>query len=332
MAAVQNAPYPAFPISKTVSSRTAPKQRTNCGSFINSTIVSWLQPTPRSTPASEMKRRYHEDGYIWIKSVLPSSDVYDFRQAYFEHMESTGLLKGGTSPRDGIFNPALDPSRHQGTGAMPEQSAEPMLNAIHADDKYRAFLAHPYLRAMVRELTGWENEVILNRGLIRHNVPGSKCPSGIHYDQLFLRAGDPVFVTAWVPIGDCAANGGGLMYLENSCPLGKELENNFLSRQKSEDMSQEERVSAYNRHMSEDGHLSHNVEEWAKEEGVGRRWLVADYEAGDVVFHNPWMIHCSSRNEDKQGRIRVATDLRFYERGAKVDERWSSNFFQGDGL
>jgi phytanoyl-CoA hydroxylase len=320
MAAIQHAPQPA------------PKQRTNYGSFIDTAIVSWLQPSPRNTPLSEMKRRYHEDGYIWIKNVLPPSDVYDFRQTYFTYIEPTGLLKEGTSPRDGIFNPALDPSKHQGIGATPEQSAEGVLNAIHSDDKYHAFLKHLDLRAMVRELTGWEKEVILNRALIRHNVPGSKCPSGIHYDQLFLRAGDPAFVTAWVPIGDCAADGGGLMCLENSCQLGKELENNYLSRQEREDMPKEDRVSAYNRYMSEDGHLSHNVEQWAKEEGLGLQWLVADYEAGDVVFHSPWMIHCSSRNEDTQGRIRLATDLRFYEKGVRVDERWSRSFFCRDGL
>ena len=26
------------------------------------------------------------------------------------------------------------------------------------------------------------------------------------------------------------------------------------------------------------------------------RWLVGDYEAGDVVFHNPWMIHAATKN------------------------------------
>lgn len=61
----------------------------------------------------------------------------------------------------------------------------------------------------------------MKRGLIRHDVPGSKCPIGIHYDQLFLRAGDLVFVTAWVSMVDCAADGGGLMYLEGSKALGQ---------------------------------------------------------------------------------------------------------------
>ena len=57
--------------------------------------------------------------------------------------------------------------------------------------------------------------------------------------------------------------------------------------------------------------------------GKGKlRWLVGNYEAGDVVFHNPWMIHAATKNEDEYGRIRLASDLRFYEEGAAIDERW----------
>lgn len=37
----------------------------------------------------------------------------------------------------------------------------------------------------------------------------------VHYDQIFLRYGDPTSVTAWVPMGDIKLNGGGLIYLEN---------------------------------------------------------------------------------------------------------------------
>jgi len=49
-------------------------------------------------------------------------------------------------------------------------------------------------------------------------------------------------------------------------------------------------------------------------------WLVGEYEAGDVVFHNPYLICGSTKNEDKQGRIRLSTALRFYE-GAALDKR-----------
>jgi phytanoyl-CoA hydroxylase len=318
-------PQPAHTLNSssfTEQHHPAPVQRTNYGSPID----------PNDTPLAEIRERYARNGYVWLKNVIPRSDVYDMRERYFRTIAPTGLLAAGTSPRDGIFDTSRDPTLHQGLGAAPEESAQATLDDIHASSAYHEFLAHPSLREWVRRLTQWDREVVLKRGLIRHNVPGSKCPSGIHYDQLFLRAGDPVFVTAWVPIGDCAADGGGLMYLEDSCELGEKIERRFAAEQDKEGMPREERISAFNHHMGELGHLSHDAEAWAKEDGLGKRWLVADYEAGDVVFHSPWMIHASSQNSDGLGRIRLASDLRFYEEGAKLDERWTRPFYHGDGL
>ena len=334
---VLSTPQPAHTLSSSYSpsteqNRPPPLQRTNYGSHIDTDMVDWLIPTSKDTPLSEIRARYARDGYVWVKNVISREDVFDMRERYFQTISPTGILKPGSSPRDGIFDSSLDPSAHQGIGAAPQQSSQKTLDEIHASPEYHNFLAHPSLREWVRRLTGWEKEVVLKRGLIRHNVPGSKCPSGIHYDQLFLRAGDPVFVTAWVPIGDCAADGGGLMYLEDSCELGEKIEERFEAEQDKDNMSREERISAYNYHMGELGHLSHNAETWAKEDGLGKRWLVADYEAGDVVFHSPWMIHSSSRNTDGLGRIRLASDLRFYEEGAKLDERWMKPFNHEDGL
>jgi len=53
-----------------------------------------------------------------------------------------------------------------------------------------------------------------------------------------------------------------------------------------------------------------------------RRWLVGQYEAGDVVFHQCRMIHCSANNEDPEERIRFATDVRFTDRLMKFEDRW----------
>lgn len=134
-----------------------------------------------------------------------------------------------------------------------------------------------------------------------------------------------------VPIGDCAPAGGGLMYLENSTALGKDLEADFL--RKAEHLPKQERIDAFNKFMTHDGFMSHDAVEFREEhkEKAGR-WLVGDYEAGDVVFHNPWMIHAATKNEDERGRIRLASDLRFYEEGARLDRRWMKVWRHDDGL
>lgn len=182
----------------------------------------------------------------------------------------------------------------------------------------------------MRDFTGWNQEVLVDRALLRHNCPGS-LSTGIHYDKLFLRGGDAEFLTAWVPIGDCVATGGGLMYLENSNALGEGLETGFTRN--AQILSAEERIDAFNQHMSKDGFLSHDAEEFGRVSAGGiLRWLVGNYEAGDVVFHKPYMIHAATRNEDELGKIRLASDIRFYEEGAALDRRWLNVWRHDDGL
>ena len=250
-------------------------------------------------------------------------------QSYFTQFAHTGILKPNSSPRDGIFNPANDPLLHQGIGGTPEAQTFELLDIAHTTPSYRKFLEHPSLRAFVRDFMGWDKEVLVDRAMLRHNVPGS-LSTAIHYDKLFLRAGEAEFLTAWVPIGDCAANGGGLMYLENSNTLGEEIEAEFMRN--SQHMPEADRIDAFNKNMAKGGFLSHDAEEFGRVEGKGGRWLVGNYEAGDVVFHKPYMVHAATRNEDEKGRIRLASDLRFYEEGAGLDRRWLRIWRHDDGL
>ncbi|KAI4287408.1 MAG: hypothetical protein L6R35_003331, partial [Caloplaca aegaea] len=315
MASVDVLSAPGTPADKSKDTAShLPSLRSTQGDYVDQSSTGWMRSTHRDIPLDEMRQRYRKDGYIWIKDVIPREDVYDMRERYFSHFSHTGMLRPGTSPRDGIFNPSSDPNAHEGIGGIPEEATKQLLNAAHADPYYRDFLAHPNLRAFIRHFTGWKQELIVDRALLRHNCPGSRS-TGVHYDQYFLRDGDDEFLTAWVPIGDCAPAGGGLMYLENSTSLGKDLEADFL--RKAEHLPKQERIDAFNKFMTDDGFMSHDAVEFREEhkEKAGR-WLVGDYEAGDVVFHNPWMIHAATKNEDERGRIRLASDLRFYEEGA----------------
>ena len=116
------------------------------------------------------------------------------------------------------------------------------------------------------------------------------------------------------------------MYIEGSSNLGKAMEKDFMERAK--DLPEEERLSGFNRNMAANGQLAQDAKTFG--EGKGR-WLTSNWEAGDVVFHNPYMIHGAVRNEDFQsGRIRLSTDLRFYEEGSKMDERWMKRFWAPD--
>lgn len=108
-----------------------------------------------------------------------------------------------------------------------------------------------------------------------------------------------------------------------------EIEANF--RREAAELPEAERISAFNQFMGKFGQLSDDAGDFTMKHGR-HRWLAGNFEAGDVVFHDPYAIHASSFNEDKSGKIRLSCDLRFYEAGSELDARWMKLWTPGDGL
>lgn len=286
-----------------------------------------LRPSEPTLPLEELRKRYDEDGYLLLKGILPREDVLAARDAYFSSLESTGVLKPGTAPVEGVFDPAKNHLDYPGIGAghvggngKPGGERAAAFVDLALDAHYQDWYAnklcnHPALYDFIARFSDWGNNTLsLRRTLLRNNLPGSK-PIGVHYDQIFLRYGDPTSITAWVPMGDIKLNGGGLIYLENGLfwppplclvkvswreplytnwfcatgdKIGVEMEEAFFTKAKQAGMTDEEAKSAFNSNMMSTGLLSEFPAEFAREHG--RRWMVSAYEAGDAVLHKPHMV------------------------------------------
>ncbi|KAF2231027.1 hypothetical protein EV356DRAFT_452695 [Viridothelium virens] len=300
-----------------------------------------LKASKPSLPTSELRKRFEEDGYLFLKGILPRAHVQKAREEYFKFLAPSGLLKPGTNPVDGIFDATKDRNTFPGIGSgaaganghpgshaavFVDRALEAHYQSWYADDLCK----HPALKDFVAKLTGWGSKTTaFTRTLLRNNVPGNKA-IGVHYDQIFLRHGEPTSITAWVPIGDVKLTGGGLIYLEKGHHLGIEQEAQFMEEAKKTGLSEEEAKSAFNQNMMSTGLLSEGPREFA--ERFNRRWLVADFEAGDVVLHNPFAIHASTINHDPDDVIRLATDLRFVDSSRPWDQRWSKQYTLDDGV
>lgn len=189
--------------------------------------AAFLRPSDPNLPVEELRARYEEDGYLFAKQVLPRADVLEMRHQYFSHLASTGVLEEGTQPVEGVFNtkklaedyPGIGAGHVGGNGRPGGDNAAQFVDLAieaHYKDWYAdKFCNHPALLDFVARFTGWGEDTLgFKRSLLRNNIPGTK-PIGVHYDQIFLRYGEPTSVTAWVPIGDIKLDGGGLIYLED---------------------------------------------------------------------------------------------------------------------
>ncbi|RKL42501.1 hypothetical protein BFJ72_g4880 [Fusarium proliferatum] len=264
--------------------------------ILESSMIGKLKQSYPSEPIEDLRARYEKDGYLFMKGLLPRSDVLGCREAYFRFLSPSGVLQPNSAAVDGIFDPDNKSVNYPSIGAGPfgrEQinpgSFASLAEKAHIEDFYLEFSRHPALRYFVSGLKGWGNNTkLLPRSLLRNNTPHNNA-IGVHYDQSFLRYGEPTSVTAWVPIGDISRQGGGLIYLEGSDTLGRTLEDAFNKKAREGGMSEEERINAFNKNMMSNGFLELGPIKFLQDNGGGR-WLLTEYEAGDIVFHKPRMV------------------------------------------
>ncbi|KAI1100035.1 hypothetical protein F4804DRAFT_320129 [Jackrogersella minutella] len=301
--------------------------------------VDTLQASYAHEALDELRQRLERDGYLFLKGLLPRDDVLKARGAYFALLEPSGVLAPGTLPVDGVFDCNKDRLDFPGIGAgSADANGRPrgglfvdLALKAHAEPWYKdEFCKHPALMDFIAKFTGWGDSTLgLTRSLLRNNTPHNKA-IGVHYDQIFLRHGEDTSLTAWVPMGDVALDGGGLIYLEDGHTLGREIEKEFYDRAKQTGLTEEEAKDAFNQNMMSGGLLADGPKEFA--EAHARRWLVTDYAAGDVVLHLPYTIHASTINKDPKNVIRLGTDLRFVDASKNYDKRWTNIYTFGDGV
>jgi ectoine hydroxylase-related dioxygenase (phytanoyl-CoA dioxygenase family) len=277
----------------------------------------YLTPTDPNIGVGAIRRLYEANGYVWLKGFLPRNEVIEFRGWVFAHLAKTGLIEQGTDVRYGIASAA----------ELENRAADRCLMSLVRSTAYEGFCAQPRIAHFMDEFLSGIS-YLHKRKIMRFVRPGTATVTPAHYDLVYLRGGTSRVVTTWIPIGDTPLEMGGLVYLEGSHAIGLKMEREFSERNKH--LSPEEQVSAYNRNMTEGGWVSKDLPEMA--ERFNTRWLTANYEAGDIMLHSPFMIHASTTNQDKGRRLRLSTDIRYQNVDDEIDVRWNNHWSLGDML
>lgn len=84
---------------------------------LKSTEVAPLKQSSPDEPIEDLRRKYEEDGYVFLKGLLPRNDVLKCREQYFKMLAPSGVLKPGTKPVEGIFDEKKDKANYPGLGA-----------------------------------------------------------------------------------------------------------------------------------------------------------------------------------------------------------------------
>lgn len=250
------------------------------------------------------RRRFAEDGYLLLRDAVPRETALDLRETYFRLFDPR-LLENGDA-RAGVFSGRLpDGLPRHGTKGHPA-------HAFVRTERFRAFRRSPVFRDMAEAILGGPVKPV-RRTPLRHFIRGSNRASRAHLDYTYLDCPADSCVTIWVPLGDCPLEAGGLLYLEGS----------------HEDPAMEARLKGFapTDRPTDRRPITHDLK-WLADV-TGRRWLGADFRAGDVVLHSPAIVHAST--DPEIDLMRVSADIRFVRADVPDDPRWLDDWAADDG-
>jgi ectoine hydroxylase-related dioxygenase (phytanoyl-CoA dioxygenase family) len=247
---------------------------------------------------------FREQGYVLLRSVLDADAVRAVRRDYFALFDPS-LLAPGTGPGDGVYSGSEPAGPPYGTEGHP---AHAFVRAPRFDE----FTRTPELRGVAEALLDGPVE-LLPRRILRHFHRDSGAASRAHVDFDYMDHGTDDVVTAWIPLGDCPIECGGLVYLDGTHLVPREHLDGLRAHTDRPDDP---------RPVSNDLALT--------AETLRRRWLWTDFRTGDVVLHSPHLLHASLDNASDV--MRLSADVRFRRAGGRPDERWNAAWSADDGF
>lgn len=267
----------------------------------------YFAPLPDSAgllddPAA-LRARLAEQGALHLRDVLDPAQVRRLRAAYFA-LFPPGYLRPGTTPADGVLGDATVPLPPYGVAGHPAHT-------FVRTAEFARFVDQPVLRTLAEKVLGAPANR-LARVILRHFDHLSGKSSRAHVDHTYMDRGTDRVVTMWLPVGDSRLEHGGLVYLEGSHRLSP---------------AELEPLRSVTDRPADTRPLSHDLG-WVADQ-LHRRWLYADYAAGDLALHGPRVVHAALDNTVET--MRMSVDVRFAVSTDRPDERWLRPWSADDG-
>ena len=207
------------------------------------------------------------EGALLLRRLLDGGLVERVRTVALDAARATGWLHPDRPPSDGIARPGL------AVGAYDDAWLE-VQRAVVGDPSWDALGTAPPLRLALEAVLGAPPEGGHGSVLRAFSTAGETTPP--HQERAFI-GGRPNAWTAWIPLGECPRELGGLAVMPGSHRRGP---------------------------LPHAGDHCTRVPE-------GQPWACADYDPGDVLLVHCQTLHRALPNRDPAGRLRLSADFRF---------------------
>jgi len=218
----------------------------------------------------ELRRRLAETGYLFLKGIVNKAELLALRREILLLCQEHGWLNPTAALLDGAFR----------GGAFPDYSGEYMrlYRKLQKIERFNELSRLPEIMQLFEQLLA--DEVLAQpRTIARISFPQHYANTTQAHQDFFYIRGTPETYTAWIPVGDCPRELGGLALLERSHLLG------FLP------------------HEPAIGAGKHGL----RTRQFGLPWLSASYELGDMVIFHSYTIHGALDNQTLD-QMRLSVD------------------------
>lgn len=241
-----------------------------------------------------LRKRFVEDGYLFLKAALPRAAVLEARSEVFQRLVQVGEI--AEPAQAGIF-----------TGASQRVRREPDLGRFWksvSEGPLLRHVSHGKAMATILSLVFGEAARPQDYMFLRAAIPGRA--TGLHFDYpFFTRAHDQV-ATVWLPIGDVPVSDGPLVVVEGSNRF-RDLIDPMIGFD----------ISTDNTRKADFGS---DAIRFAQARGA--RLLTRDFEAGDIALFGMYTAHGSLDNHSGINRVRLSCDVRWQPVSLPLDERY----------
>ena len=244
----------------------------------------YLESSSIATDGAALGRRIKRDGYLFIKGLVPAQPVIELRCQFLAIAAQAGWLRRGRPTDEAIAEPSAACSD-------PEPEHLEVLRRQYALEALHALPHHPAFLGLFERMLG--GPVLVHPVIIARNVfPRSgdfDNTTVAHQDYPHVQGTTECF-TAWMPLGACAMESGGLSVA----------------------------VGSHRDGVREFGIATDSGGMRVLDPLVGR-WAAGDLTAGDVVIFHSLAVHKALPN--RSATLRQSIDARYQRAGAPTLEK-----------
>lgn len=226
--------------------------------------------------------RLDEDGYLFIRGLLPRADVLRVRARFLEVIAAAGWLRAGSTVEDALADPAE-------ACVDPQPAFVDVLRRFYRCPDGHALKLHPNVLGLFERLFG--EPVLAHPLLIPRCIfpqrPDFTTPS--HQDYPHIQ-GTTETLSLWLPLGDCPPEMGGIAIARGSHQDG---------------------VRAFT--------VSSGAGGMEVEDPLEGSWVAGPMAAGDVLIFHSLTVHKGRPNASD--RLRMSLDNRFQRASEPICER-----------